>query len=94
MATAALKSPASDNDPGGMGVKCLGEVVVGCVRSLVASRLARPAATHPVSRILRDQDGASQLLELRKLVAAGLQAHAVAIKIDQVPRSRCRMGGF
>ena len=94
MATAALKSPASDNDPGRLGVKGLGEVVVGCVRSLVASRLARPAATHPVSRIIRDQDGASQLAELRKLVAAGLQAHAVAVKVYQVRSTWCRSGGF
>ena len=75
-------------------MKGLGEVVEGCVRSLIASRLARPAATHPVSRILRDQDGASQLPELRKLVAAGLQAHAVAVKVYQVPHFWCRREGF
>ena len=60
----------------------------------VASRLARPAATHSVSRIFRDQDGASQLSELRKLTAGGLQAHAVAVKVHQVARSRYGRGGL
>src|SRR5260221_14431841 len=44
-----------------MGVEGLCEIVVGCVRCLVAG---------------------------------GLQAHAVAVKVHQVPRSGCRRGGL
>ena len=85
---------------GSMAWACSGMFVnaLSTIKPATCSRAARsmatPAATHPVSRILRDQDGASQLPELRKLVAAGLQAHAVAVKVQQVARSRCRRGGL
>jgi len=90
MATAAgTQRPATDNGLSGMKVQRLREVVVGCLSYLIAARFARLAATHPVSRILGDQDVASQLPELRKLVAGGLRAHPVAITVHEVPRSKC-----
>jgi hypothetical protein len=60
--------PATDSDLRGWDVQGLGEVVVGCVSCLIASRLAGLHATHTLSRVLGDQNVESKFSETRKLI--------------------------